>query len=105
MVNVVLLRSAPMRSGLTPHPANPSLHTFACAAAKSATLTPALAASPSLTQGWKSAAANPGKVRHRLVRSPFGSISSVGTPADKASSMSTMPRPVLPEPVMPTITP
>ena len=39
------------------------------------------------------------------MRSPFGSISSVGTPADNASSMSTMPRPVFPDPVMPTITP
>ena len=38
-------------------------------------------------------------------RSPFGSMSNVGTPASSASSISTTPRPVLPDPVMPTITP
>ena len=67
--------------------------------------TPAAWASPSLIHGWKSAGARSGNVRHRLVRSPFGSMSSAGTPAGRASSMSTTPRPVLPEPVMPTITP
>src|SRR4051794_27052255 len=94
-----------MRSGPIPHAARPSVHAFACAAAKSATDCPAFVASPSLTHGWKSAAARFGNVRHRLVRSPLGSISSVGTPAANASSTSTIPRPVLPEPVMPTITP
>src|SRR3954467_6923145 len=94
-----------MRSGPIPHAARPSVHAFACAAAKSATDCPAFVASPSFTHGWKSPAARLGKVRHRLVRSPLGSISSVGTPAPNASSTSTIPRPVFPEPVMPTITP
>ena len=39
------------------------------------------------------------------MRSPFGSMSSAGTPARSTSSISTTPSPVLPEPVMPTITP
>ncbi len=39
------------------------------------------------------------------MRSPFGSISNVGTPALSASSTRTIPSPVLPEPVMPTMTP
>src|SRR4051794_15641164 len=94
-----------MRSGPIPHAARPSVHAFAWAAAKSPTDCPAFVASPSLTHGSKSPAAGLGKVRHRLVRSPLGSISSVGTPAPNASSTSTIPRPVLPEPVMPTITP
>src|SRR6478736_8903654 len=94
-----------MRSGVMPHEANPSVHALACAAAKSATDCPAFVASPSLTHGWKSAGARFGNVRHKLVRSPFGSINSAGTPAPNASSTSTIPRPVLPEPVMPTMTP
>ena len=39
---------------------------------------PAFCASPSFTHGSKSVGASSGNVRHRLVRSPFGSISSVG---------------------------
>ncbi len=105
MVKVAFSRSAPMRSGVMPQPARPSAQVFAWAAAKSGTDVPALVASPSFTHGWKSVGASAGKVRHRLVRSPLGSISRVGTPADSASSISTMPRPVLPDPVMPTITP
>ena len=89
----------------SPHAPRPSVQVLAWAAAKSATLKPAFCASPSLTHGSKSAGARFAKVRQRLVRSPFGSISKAGTPARRASSMSTMPRPVLPEPVMPTITP
>src|SRR4051794_13338108 len=105
MVNWTFWRSAAIRSGPMPQPANPSVHALACAAAKSATDCPAFAASPSLIHGWKSAAARFGNVRHRLVRSPFGSINSVGTPDPNASSTSTIPRPVLPEPVIPTMTP
>src|SRR4051794_21745730 len=37
--------------------------------------------------------------------SPFGSMINVGIPAASASSSRTIPSPVLPEPVMPTITP
>ena len=37
--------------------------------------------------------------------SPFGSMMRTGMPLRRASSMIVMPRPVLPEPVMPTITP
>ena len=46
-----------------------------------------------------------GNVRHRLPRSPLGSMASTGTPDRRVSSSNTMPRPVLPEPVMPTMTP
>ena len=41
----------------------------------------------------------------RFPRSPFGSRISVGMPCSSASSISATPSPVLPEPVMPTITP
>ncbi len=37
--------------------------------------------------------------------SPFGSSTSVGMPASRASSSSTTARPVLPEPVIPVMTP
>ena len=37
--------------------------------------------------------------------SPFGSSTSVGIPARRASSSRTTARPVLPEPVMPVTTP
>ncbi|CAB4603878.1 unannotated protein [freshwater metagenome] len=107
---VYTVKSTPARSDaivspVMPHPARPSRHAVACPAAKSATDFPADDASPSFTHGWNSAGERPGKVRQRLVRSPFGSISNAGTPERSASSISTTPRPVLPEPVMPTITP
>ena len=41
----------------------------------------------------------------RFARSPFGSIASTGTPWRSSSSRRTMARPVLPEPVMPTMSP
>ncbi len=37
--------------------------------------------------------------------SPLGSMTSVGIPARSASSITTTPSPVLPEPVIPTMTP
>ena len=69
--------------------------------AQTIAVTPAVAASPGLTHRSKSAGSSRGKVRHRLVRSPFGSIASTGRPSMAASSMRAMPRPVLPLPVMP----
>ena len=50
-------------------------------------------------------AASFGKVSSRLPRSPFGSIAMTGMPSIAASSIRPMPRPVLPLPVMPAITP
>ena len=40
-----------------------------------------------------------------MVRSPFGSMIRAGTPAARHSSTRTIPSPVLPDPVMPTMTP
>ena len=40
-----------------------------------------------------------------ILMSPFGSSTSVGIPARRASSSRTTPRPVLPEPVIPVTTP
>ena len=45
------------------------------------------------------------KSSSRFARSPFGSIAITGTPCRSSSSMRTMARPVLPEPVMPTMRP
>src|SRR6056297_2256580 len=88
-----------------PHPPSPFDQSAAWAAANSSGVWPALFACASSIHGRNSAGERPGKVRQRLVRSPFGSIASTGSPARSASSIRITPRPVLPEPVMPTITP
>ena len=94
-----------MRSGATPHDARPSRHFVASCSANASGVEPARCASPSLIHGRKSVGRSSGNVSARLVRSPFGSMISAGTPDSSASSSSTTPRPVLPDPVMPTITP
>ena len=94
-----------MSAGPIPQPARPSVHSCACWTANSSDDTPAALAWASSIHGRKSAGRSSGNVRQRLVRSPFGSMSSAGSPARRTSSMSTTPRPVLPDPVMPTITP
>ena len=75
--------------------ARPSRHAVAVAAASA----------PGATQGANSSVLSPGKRSARLVMSPLGSRTRVGMPARSASSSSTTPSPVLPEPVMPTMTP
>ena len=66
---------------------------------------PSACASEAFTHGWKLAGARSGNVSARLPMSPFGSMISAGMPASSASSSRTIARPVLPEPVMPTMTP
>ena len=94
-----------MSAPLSPHSASPPLQSVAWLAAKPSGVSPAFLAWASSIHGRKSAGARLGNVRHRLVRSPFGSIASTGKPARRASSIRITPRPVLPEPVMPTMTP
>ena len=92
--------------GRSPSPASPSVHVVACWRGEVVGRDwPAALAWASSIHGRKSAGARSGNVRQRLVRSPFGSMSSAGSPARRTSSISTTPRPVLPEPVMPTMTP
>lgn len=62
------------------------------------------AAQPS-TQGRKRPGSKSGNASSKLGRSPFTSITSTGTPVFMASSITTVVRPVFPEPVMPTTTP
>src|SRR5450830_1746882 len=81
------------------------LLTFAVSRAACSTVSSFRSASAGSTHGWNSAALKPGNVRRRLPRSPLGSIAMTGTPSIRASSMRSMDRPVLPDPVMPTMTP
>jgi hypothetical protein len=97
-------RSAAMRSRWMPLAASPSLHCAATVAAYSSTDTPAVWASSSLTHGLKLSGARSGNVRRRFPMSPFGSRINAGTPETSASSRRTTPRPVLREPVIPTMT-
>ena len=101
----VLARNAPMSAPLRPHLARPPVQSSAWLAAKSSGVWPALVAWASSIHGRKSAGARFGNVRQRLVRSPLGSIASTGSPARSASSIRITPSPVLPDPVIPTITP
>ena len=82
----------------------PSRHSAAVLAANSSALSPARVAAWGSIQGWKSSGRSFGKVSSRLPRSPFGSITSAGTPSMAASSSSVTHSPVLPLPVMPTHT-
>jgi hypothetical protein len=56
------------------------------------------------TQGSKSLPRSSGKVSSRLPMSPLGSMAMTGIWSIAASSIRSMPRPVLPLPVMPMIT-
>ena len=95
-------RSARARS--PSRPGRPSTSSPA-AAAKSSGVAPAALAWPSSIHGRKSAGARSGNVRHRLREVALGVDEQRRQPGRSTSSMSTTPRPVLPEPVMPTITP
>ena len=92
-------------AGPSPEAARPFVHRSAVRAASSAVPTPSRAASAGSTHGSKSRGARSGKRRARFPMSPFGSRMSAGIPASRTSSRSTTPSPVLPDPVMPTITP
>ena len=94
-----------MRSPSRPHRESPSRHSSAFLAASSAADSFWRLASAGSIHGSKSAAASSGKVRRRLVMSPLGSRISAGIPLSSASSSTMTPSPVLPEPVMPTMTP
>ena len=69
------------------------------------TVTPLRLALPASIHGSRSAGVLSGKLSRMLPMSPFGSRMSVGVPPSRASSSMFMPSPVLPEPVMPKITP
>ncbi len=92
-------------SGPVPCAASPSRQVVAVFSASCSTVIPAAWASEAFTQGWKLAGARSGNVSARLPMSPFGSMISAGMPASSASSSRTIASPVLPEPVMPTMTP
>jgi hypothetical protein len=105
MVTSAAARSSLIRSPLIPCAASPSFQLVAVCVAQSSTDMPFAVASDSFTQGRKAAAERSGNVSARLPMSPFGSRASTGMPASSASSSMTIPRPVLPDPVIPTITP
>ena len=83
----------------------PSFHSAATRAASSSGETPSRRATDSSIHGRKSSGARSGKLRSRLVISPLGSMIRAGIPESSASSRRSMARPVLPDPVIPTITP
>ena len=93
-----------MRSPSWPHVSSPFFQLAASCSANASTVMPRRVASSASTQGLKSPGARFGNVSSRLPRSPLGSMASTGTPSIAASSISDRPSPVLPLPVMPTIT-
>ncbi len=105
MVKPATSRRRAMRAGSMPLRARPSRQVWAVSAASWSGVTPSRAAAASSIQGRKSCGRSSGNVSRRLPMSPLGSMTRQGTPCSSASSSRSMPRPVLPEPVMPTITP
>ena len=97
--------SAAMSSGPRPHSARPFFQAAAVSAAAAFTSLPSRRAASASIQGSKDAASSFSKRSSRFARSPFGSMARTGTPWRSSSSRRTMARPVLPEPVMPTIRP
>ena len=85
--------------------ARPFFQSVAVSAAYASRLSPFRDASPSSTHGRKSEGWRSGNVSRRLPMSPLGSMMRAGIPASSASSRAMIPRPVLPDPVMPTMTP
>ena len=85
--------------------ARPLRHVSAVLAASSSGVMPSRAAAASSIQGRKSLGRSSGNVSRRLPMSPLGSMTRQGMPRSSASSSRSMPRPVLPLPVMPTMTP
>jgi hypothetical protein len=82
----------------------PAEHAAAVAIASSSTVRPLRLAEPASIQGSKSSGSSSGKLSSRLPMSPLGSITRAGSPSIAASSSRSTARPVLPEPVIPTIT-
>jgi len=98
-------RKARRSASVTPHCRRPSSRSEARLAATSRGVRSSPGASVPSTQGRNGSGENDGNASRRSGRSPFTSMSSVGTWAPSASSTSTVTRPVLPLPVIPTITP
>jgi hypothetical protein len=93
-----------MRSGGWPDSARPLRQRSATDCASASGVLPWRAAEAGSIHGANDAASSAGKVSSRLPRSPFGSIAITGMPSIAASSSSVTASPVLPLPVMPTIT-
>ncbi len=89
----------------SPQSARPFFQAAAVSAAAVFTSLPSRRAAPASIQGSNDAASWRSKSSSRLARSPFGSIAITGTPWRSSSSRITTARPVLPDPVMPTISP
>ena len=98
--------SAAMSAGPRPHSARPFFHVAAVVRGRRLHVLARRAARPRRRSTARTTAASrSSKSSSRFARSPFGSIAMTGTPWRSSSSRRTMARPVLPEPVMPTIEP
>ncbi len=94
-----------MRSAPRSHDSRPDRQVSAVWAANSSGDMLLRFASAGSTQDRKSSARKAGKLSSKFPMSPLGSMTRAGIPERRASSRATTPRPVLPEPVMPTMTP
>ena len=95
-------RTARRSSGPRPDPSRPLRQNSACSDATSALSSSSTASGGS--HGAKSLPASEGKLRSRSTMSPLRSITNSETPRRASSSSVTMPRPVFPDPVIPTQT-
>ena len=82
---------------------SPVLYMSAVSLASSDTVLPLFAASEESIHGSNSLASSLGNAKHRFPMSPLGSMTMEGILSIAASSISPIPSPVLPEPVMPII--
>ncbi len=96
--------SLAMRAPSWPQSWSPAVQREASAPANASGVICCARASSGFTHGPNSAAVRLGKRSARFERSPFGSMASTGSPSMVASSISAMPSPVLPLPVMPITT-